>query len=40
MMKAARYVFLVTSTASSGGAIGGLGRIERMAMSVIEFWSP
>ena len=32
-----RYVFLVTSTASAGGAIGSLGHVERMVSTFIEF---
>jgi len=33
----ARYVFLVASTASAGGAIGSLGHVERMVSTFIEF---
>ena len=32
-----RYVFLVTSTASGGGAIGSLGHVERMVSTFVEF---
>lgn len=32
-----RYIFYVASTASAGGAIGTLGRVERMVSSYIEF---
>ena len=32
-----RYVFLVTSTAIAGGAIGSLGRVERMVRTFVEF---
>lgn len=32
-----RHVFLVTSTAVTGGAIGSLGRVERMVSTFIEF---
>ena len=32
-----KYVFLVYSTASGGGAIGSLGRVERMTYAFIEF---
>jgi MSHA biogenesis protein MshP len=32
-----KYVFLVTSTATGGGAIGTLGRVERMISTFIEF---
>ncbi len=31
------YVFLVTSTATGGGAIGTLGHVERMVSTYIEF---
>ncbi|MCX7150515.1 MAG: hypothetical protein NTY05_14100 [Rhodocyclales bacterium] len=33
----ARYIFLVTSTATEGGAIGSLGRVERVVGTFIEF---
>ena len=33
----ARYIFLVTSTASGGGTIGSLGYAERMVSTFIEF---
>ena len=32
-----RYLFLVTSTAVAGGAIGSLGRVERMVSTFVEF---
>lgn len=32
-----RYIFLVTSTATAGGAIGSLGHVERMVSTFIEF---
>jgi MSHA biogenesis protein MshP len=32
-----RYIFYVVSTARAGGAIGTLGRVERMVSSYIEF---
>jgi len=32
-----RYIFLVASTATGGGAIGTLGRVERMVSSFVEF---
>lgn len=32
-----RYIFLVTSTATAGGAIGSLGRVERMVTTFVEF---
>ena len=32
-----RYVFLVTATAAAGGAIGSLGRVERMVSTFVEF---
>jgi MSHA biogenesis protein MshP len=32
-----RYIFYVTSTASIGGAIGTVGRVERMVSSFVEF---
>lgn len=32
-----RYIYFVASTASAGGAIGTLGRVERLVNSFVEF---
>jgi len=32
-----RYIFLVTSTANAGGAVGSLSYVERMISTFIEF---
>jgi MSHA biogenesis protein MshP len=32
-----KYIFYVTSTASIGGAVGTVGRVERMVSSFVEF---
>jgi MSHA biogenesis protein MshP len=32
-----KYIFYVTSTANIGGAVGTVGRVERMVSSFVEF---